>query len=57
MKLAVFDIVQERGAENVAVEDLVQEVAPKASSLVSDSIRKDLAKEIKIFLQENAEDY
>ena len=35
MKLAVIEKVHEKGQDNVVIEDLVQDVAPKAASLVS----------------------
>ena len=37
-------------------EDLVQDIAPKASAMVPDHIRKSMAKEIKQFLKEQ-QDY
>ena len=56
--MVVLDIVHDRGAENLAIEDLVQEVAPRATDLVSNSTRAYLAKEVKTFLKEKAdEDY
>ena len=33
--MAVIEKVHEKGQENVVIEDLVQDVAPKAASLVS----------------------
>ena len=56
VKLVVLDIVHDRGAENLAIEDLVQEVAPRATDLVSNSARSDLSKEVKKFLKERAEE-
>merc|ERR1712110_1278167 len=50
------DVVKERGLDKITVEDLVQEVAPKGSQMVPDEIRKDLLKDIKRFLEEQAED-
>ena len=35
VKLAVIEKVHEKGQDNVVIEDLVQDVAPKAASLVS----------------------
>ena len=56
--MVVLDIVHDRGAENLAIEDLVQEVAPRATDLVSNSTRAYLAKEVKTFLKEKVdEDY
>ena len=56
VKLAVLEAVHEKGPENATVEDLVQDIAPKASAMVPDHIRKSMAKEIKQFLKEQ-QDY
>ena len=40
----------------MTVEDLVQEVGPKGSQMVPEEIRKELLKDIKKFLEEQAED-
>lgn len=56
VKLAVLEAVHEKGPENATVEDLVQDIAPKASAMVPDHIRKSMAKEIKKFLNEQ-QDY
>merc|ERR1712111_190408 len=50
------DVVKERGLDRITVEDLVQEVAPKGSQLVPEEIRKELLRDIKKFLEEQAED-
>lgn len=57
VKLVILDLVQDQGAENVAIEDLVQEAAPKATALVGDSIRRDLTRDLKLFIKENQDDY
>ena len=46
---------EKHGIENVELEDIIQELAPKASSLVSDDIKYDLKKQITTFLDEQAE--
>ena len=46
---------EKHGIENVQLEDIIQELAPKASSLVSDDIKHDLKKHIQTFLEEQAE--
>ena len=56
VKLAVLEAVHEKGPENATVEDLVQDIAPKASAMVPDHIRKSMVKEIKQFLKEQ-QDY
>ena len=53
VKLVVLEAVHEKGAEHVAIEDLVQEVAPKATALVPKATRQALAKDIGQFLKEN----
>ena len=52
-----MEIVHEKGADRVSIEDLVQEVAPKASSLVPDTARNALEKNIKKFLKEKENGY
>ena len=52
-----MEIVHEKGADCVAIEDLVQEVAPKASSLVPDTVRNALEKNIKKFWKEKENGY
>ena len=70
--MACKDVVKERGLDRVTVEDLVQvekllkiislsyisfqEVGPKGSQMVPDDIRKELLKDIKKFLEDQAED-
>lgn len=56
VRMACKDVVKERGLDKITVEDLVQEVAPKGSQMVPDDIRKELLKDIKKFLEEQAED-
>jgi hypothetical protein len=51
--LQVLEVVHEKGADRVTVEDLVQEIAPRACSMVPDSARKMLAKDVKKFLAED----
>merc|ERR1711936_509166 len=48
------DVVKERGLDKITVEDLVQEVAPKGSQMVPEEIRKELLRDIKKFLEEQA---
>ena len=55
VKLAVLEAVHEKGPENATVEDLVQEIAPKATAMVPNSIRKSMTQEIKKFLKEQQE--
>ena len=44
-----------RGIDTVQLEDIVQEIAPKASTLVSDEVKYDLKRHIQKFLDEQAE--
>ena len=53
----ILDVVHDRGADNVQIEDIIQEVAPRATSLVTDDIRKTMVKDIRKFLKESSEDY
>ena len=46
---------ERRGIENVQLEEIVQDIAPKASSLVSDEVKYDLKRQIQKFLDEQAE--
>ena len=55
VKLKVKKYTEKRGIENVQLEDIVQEIAPKASSLVSDDVKYDLKRQIQKFLDEQAE--
>ena len=56
VKMTCKEVVKERGLDKITVEDLVQEVAPKGSQMVPDEIRKELLRDIKKFLEEQAED-
>ena len=55
VKKKVKKYTDKQGLENVELEDIVQEIAPKASSLVSDEIKYDLKRQIQKFLDEQAE--
>ena len=46
---------ERRGIENIQLEEIVQDIAPKASSLVSDEVKYDLKRQIQKFLDEQAE--
>ena len=50
----VKDIINERGVDNVTMEDLVQEMCPKATSMVPDRCKRDVMKDILRFLEKNA---
>ena len=52
MRLEVQDIVHEKGYEKATIEDIVQELAPKASSLIPDDIKRELIIEAKQSLKE-----
>ena len=56
VKLLAMDVVQEKGADRCNVEDVVQEVAPRAVGLVPDNCRKSIAKEIKRYLKDECDD-
>ena len=55
VKKKVKKYTDKRGIENVALEDIVQELAPNASSLISEDIKRDLKKQIQNFLDEQAD--
>ena len=55
VKKKVKKYADKRGIENVALEDIVQELAPNASSLISEDIKRDLKKQIQNFLDEQAD--
>ena len=52
MRLEVQDIVHDKGYEKATIEDIVQELAPKASSLIPDDIKRELIIEAKQSLKE-----
>merc|ERR1711874_313360 len=56
VKMACRDVVKEKGLDRITVEDLVQEVAPQGSQLVPDDVKKELLREIRTFLEQQAED-
>ena len=53
MRLHVQDLVHDKGLEKATIEDIVQELAPKASSTVSEDIKKELLREAKNSLKES----
>ena len=53
MRLQVQDLVHEKGTEKATIEDIVQELAPKASSTISEEIKKELVREAKTSLNES----
>lgn len=54
--MACRDVVKERGLDRITVEDLVQDIAPRGSQMVPEEVRKELLRDIKRFLEEQAED-
>ena len=53
MRLQVQDLVHAKGVEKATIEDIVQELAPKASSTISEQIKKELIVEAKTSLKES----
>ena len=47
---------QHGNLENITTEDVVQELAPNATSLISEDIKRDIKRQIQNFLDEQAED-
>merc|ERR1711992_302646 len=52
--MACRDVVKEKGLDRITVEDLVQEVAPRGSQMVPEEVRRELLKDVKKFLEEQA---
>ena len=55
VKKKVQKHTEKHGVENVQLEDIVDDIAPKASTLVSDEVKYDLKRQIQKFLDEQAE--
>ena len=53
MRVEVQNLVNDKGFEKTAIEDIVQELAPKAKSTLSEDIKKELMKEAKTSLKES----
>ena len=49
----VQDLVHAKGYEKATIEDIVQELAPKANSTISDEIKEELIREAKTSLKES----
>ncbi len=54
VKMQVRETVNDRGYENVTMEDLVQEMAPRATGMVPDKVKKELMRDMQRFLEKNA---
>eukprot|EP00794_Sanderia_malayensis_P018631 gene18631-20513_t len=48
-------IVQQKGIDNVTVDDLVEDITPKARAMVPDDVKKELFQRIKTFITEKSE--
>ena len=53
LRLQVQDLVHHKGVEKATIEDIVQELAPKASSTISEQIKKELIVDVKTSLNES----
>lgn len=53
IKLQVHDLVHDKGMEKINIEDIVQELVPKASSMISEEVKNDLMNEAKQSLKES----
>ena len=53
MRLQVQDLVHEKGTDKATIEDIVQELAPKANSTISEEIKRELIIEAKTSLNES----
>ena len=54
VKLQAREIINEKGANNINMEDLVQELVTKATLLVPDKVRKDLSRDVQDVLDARA---
>merc|ERR1712020_516892 len=53
MRLQVQDLVHEKGTDKATIEDIVQELAPKANTTISEEIKRELVIEAKTSLKES----
>ena len=53
MRIQVQNLVNEKGTDKISIEDIVQEIAPKAKSALQEDIKKDLMIEAKKSLKES----
>ena len=53
MRIQVQNLVNEKGADKISIEDIVQEIAPKAKSALQEDIKKELMIEAKKSLKES----
>ena len=53
MRVQVQNLVNEKGADKINIEDIVQEIAPKAKASLQDDIKKELMAEAKKSLKES----
>ena len=53
MKIQVQNLVNEKGADKISIEDIVQEIAPAAKSSLEENIKKELMMEGKKSLKES----
>ncbi len=50
----VRETVSDRGYDKVTMEDLVQEMAPRATGMVPDRVKKELCRDMTRFLEKSA---
>ena len=53
MRVQVQNLVNEKGSDKISIEDIVQEIAPKAKSSLPENIKKELMLEAKKSLKES----
>ena len=53
MKIQVQNLVNEKGADKISIEDIVQEIAPSAKSSLQENIKKELMIEARKSLKES----
>ena len=53
MRFQVQNLVNEKGPDKISIEDIVQEIAPKAKSSLQENVKKELMIEAKKSLEES----
>ena len=53
MRFQVQNLVNEKGSDKISIEDIVQEIAPKAKSSLQENVKKELMIEAKKSLEES----
>ncbi|KAJ0396976.1 hypothetical protein P43SY_008638 [Pythium insidiosum] len=54
MKAHCKEVIRNKGIDQVTVDDLIEEITPKARDSVPESIRNDMLEKIKAFIEKSA---